>query len=59
MRIVIAGLALATAAAFSCTAFAAAPAPWKIESLPENAPIYQQGGCIGTFTLKGHDNQTV
>lgn len=50
MRKFITGLA--AAAVLSCNAFAAAPA-WKIETLPDNAPITQQSGCMMSLGPKG------
>jgi hypothetical protein len=49
----------ATAAVFlACNACGAPPA-WHIEKLPDNAPLYQQSGCMGSFGFKGHGADTV
>jgi len=56
MRIL--GLVATAAVLVSCNAFAAAAA-WHIESLPDSAPLYQQSGCMGSFSPKGHTDQTV
>lgn len=58
MRILSFGLAVAAAALLSCNALAAAAA-WHIEPLPDSAPLYQQSGCMGSFSPKGNTSQTV
>ena len=58
MRILSFGLAIAAMTLSSADALAAA-ATWKIEALPESAPLYKQSGCMGSFSPKGNSTQTV
>jgi hypothetical protein len=51
------GFAATAAVLIACNAIAAAA--WQIEPLPDNAPLYQQSGCMGSFSPKGHTGQTV
>ncbi|MBL6851979.1 MAG: hypothetical protein ISS15_07865 [Alphaproteobacteria bacterium] len=48
----------AAVALFACNALAAGPA-WHIEKLPDNAPLFQQSGCMGSFSPKGHGADVV
>jgi hypothetical protein len=48
----------AVATLLSANAFAAATA-WHVEPLPDSAPLYQQSGCMGSFSPKGNTSQTV
>jgi len=58
MRIWSFGLA-ATAFAILLSNAIGAAAAWQIEMLPDNAPLYQQTGCMGSFGVKGHAINTV
>ena len=59
MRILSFGLAVAAVAILSVDAVAAAAPTWKVEALPDSAPLYQQSGCMGSFSPKGNTTQTV
>ena len=52
MRIASLGLALTASALLSCNALAAAAA-WHIDTLPDDAPITKQSGCMMSMGPKG------
>jgi hypothetical protein len=52
MRLMSLSLAAAASVLLSCNAIAAAAA-WRIETLPDNAPVMAQGGCMMSLGPKG------
>ncbi len=51
MRVITLGLAATAWALISCDAIAASA--WHIDTLPDNAPIMAQGGCLMSLGPKG------